>query len=171
MKKYIEFIVICLLIGLSVPFANYVGDQADIVRLNNSIMIDDLALLTPIEESKEVKNRDYIALHGYGGRSFEKRDRSILVIYSGYPDVMDDYHLTSIIVKSGDYEVYDLTIGSAIEETKKLSNLHGYRQEIIGSRWIYIKNKVTISFQKNHKSKISAFRIIVETTNKNDVAF
>jgi len=171
MKNIVEFIIICALVILSVPFANYVGDQGDVVRLNNSVSVGTIELLTPIEESKEINDRNYIELHGQGGRSFQKRDQSVTVIYSGYPDVTDDYHLTKIIVKSGKYEVYGLTIGSSIEKTIELSNHHGYTQEIRGSRWIYKKNKIIIIFQKNYKDEISAIEIIAETTNEDNVVF
>lgn len=171
MKKIVEFIIVCLLVVLSVPFANYVGNKANIVRLNNSINIDNISLLTPIEESKEVNNRDYIELHGYGGRSFQKRDGSVSVIYSGYPDVMDEYYLTSIIVKSGDYEIYGITIGSTVKEmTLKMGSV-GYNKKTVGSKHVYMKNKISIVFQENDENEVGAFQIIIETTNKDEVVF
>ena len=67
MKNIVEFIIVCLLVVLSVSCANYVGDQGNIVRLNNSISIDNVELLLPIEESEEAHDRNYIELYGYGG--------------------------------------------------------------------------------------------------------
>lgn len=171
MKKIVEFIIVCLLVVLSVPFANYVGDKANIVRLNNNMNIDNISLLTPIEESKEISNRDYIELYGHGGRSFQKRDRSVTIIYSGYPDVMDDYHLTSIIVESGDYEIYGITIGSSVEDIHLIMGSVGYNKKIVGSKHVYMKNKISIIFQENDKNEVSAFEITIETTNNDHVFF
>jgi hypothetical protein len=171
MKKIAEFIIVCLLVVLSVPFANYVGDQANIVRLNNNISIDNVELLSSIEDSKEVHDRNYIESHGYGGRYFQKRDGSVTVVYSGYPDVMDDYHLTRVIVESGAYEVYGITIGSTVQEMNLKMGSNGYSKKLVGSKHVYTKNKISIIFHENYKNEVNAFEIIIETTNKDQVVF
>jgi hypothetical protein len=171
MKNIIEFIIVCLLVVLSVPFANYVGNQGNIVRLNNSISIENVELLLPIEESKEAHDRNYIELYGYGGRSFQKRDGSVTVFYSGYPDVMDDYHLTRVIVESGAYEVYGITIGSTVEEMNLKMENAGFSMKLVGSKYVYTKNKISVIFHENYKNEVNAFEIIIETTNKDQVVF
>lgn len=170
-KNIIEFIVVCSFVVLSVPFANYIIEKGDIVGLNNQMNIENVDLLTPVEENHQSDNRSYIEFNSNGSRSFEKRDGSTKFTYSGYPDVVDDYHLTYIKVTSGPWHVYGVTVGDPIGKSNELDAKHHYTKEVIGSRYIYSNGKISVVFKKNYEGKIDSFEIFIETTNKDQVSF
>lgn len=97
-------------------------------------------------------------------------DEKLTIVYSGFPDVLDDYKLTSIRVNSGLYSVYDLSIGDDMVTVQNTMTSFGY-EEIVGGSTYYRREKLVVSFRKDYKGQVESFYIELESTNKDDVVF
>ncbi|HKL41915.1 MAG TPA: hypothetical protein VJ962_05005 [Clostridia bacterium] len=47
----------------------------------------------------------------------------------------------------------------------------GFSMKLIGSKYVYTKNKISVIFHVNNKYEVDNFQIIIETTNENDTFF
>lgn len=139
--------------------------------INFNMDIDGAVLLTPIDDADQLTNPNYRELGGFGARYFEHLDERLTLVYSGFPDVLDDYKLTSIRVNSGPYSVYGLSIGDDMVTVQNTMTSSGYEEIIGGSTYYYRRGKLVVSFRKDYKGLVESFYIEVESTNKDDVVF
>lgn len=139
--------------------------------INFNMDIDGAVLLAAIDDADQLTNPNYRELGGFGARYFEHLDDRLTLVYSGFPDVLDDYKLTNISVKSGPYSVYGLSIGEKIEVVQNTMTSSGYKEIIGGATYYYRRGKLVVTFRKDYKGQVESFSIEVESTNKDDVVF
>lgn len=170
MKKYIKYLVIIAIIIISIAILKNIIQMTYISELNRNIEIDNLQLLTPIENSKEIDNPNYYEIGGFGGRFFHQVNDEYYIVYGGYPDVLDKLKLTNIRLQAGDYSIYGLKIGSDIIDVENIMKSHGYKSRIEGPYYYYNKGNISIVFYTNNDMVLS-FSIELISTNKKDVVF
>lgn len=175
MKKHTKYTIVAVL-ALSVCVALILctrafSERENISKLNQSLDIDGIQILTAIEYNKEDGNPNYYEEGGFGGRFFHQIDNEFYIVYSGHPDVLDDFKLTDVRVKKGNYSVFGLKIGSDINHVKDIMSSNRYEIKIEGQNYRFKKGDISIVFYTDNDGVVLSFLIQVTSTNKDNVVF
>ena len=108
---------------------------------------------------------------GWGCCSLENPD--IYLTLSGYPDVMDPYHITGCHLRTARYSLFGLRVGDERARAREVLEPWGYRSVPGGSAWAdacYEKDGITIQFDFR-EGKVFFIMVSVESTNIEGVVF
>lgn len=115
---------------------------------------------------------DFEMYHGYGCYLLENEDISIWI--GGYPDVLDDGHVTRYDVKTAKYSILGLRIGDDMELVDTTLRKFGYH-------WVsgnnsrnegYMKGGIHIFFvSEDENGCMSEFSVSLRQTNRHHVLF
>ena len=91
---------------------------------------------------------------------------------SGYPDVLNPYHLTDVWVESGACAVYGIRVGDTLQSAKDRLSDWGYETvEPMIYDCAYRKHDVLIELVVNGSREISLILVAVDRTNEENVEF
>ena len=114
----------------------------------------------------------YDRLEGYGCWGIHNDDVNITL--SGWPDVLDSYHVTGMRLLSPRYSVLGLRVGDAAERAEELLESMGYEplpEVVRGSGdTCYTRDGVLINLEYQGET-ISGLTVYVQSTNVEDVYF
>lgn len=171
MKGLSRLAIIFVIIAMTIALLKYVEEKGAHTMLNVGVHIDSVQFLTPIEENLQELNSDYQEDGGFGGRYFTRTDDSLLVVYSGYPDVRDDWKLTQVRIYDPPYSVFELSVTTSIDKVVETMEQKNYNLEIIGSKYYYTKGDIEIVFRTDYDDTVSSINIEFKATNKDEIVY
>lgn len=165
MKKTAAFVALLLCMSLAACSGQSKKDAA-IEEINGNCDVP-FALTLP---ETELQNTDgYVKMQGFGGYLLENDDLSFTI--GGYPDVLDEYHVTGYQIKSAKYTLMGLQTGCPLDEADKAMKEKGFTISTEDNRWSrYEKSGVRIGVELNGDA-VAVFHVSVEVTNKQKVVF
>jgi hypothetical protein len=170
MKKIILSIFAFILIFVSSCSHNTVN-AIDEINENMNLPFP----ITLAEENLEYGN-EYDKWEGFGGYTLNKE--GLLFSVSGWPDVLDDYHVTEYRFTSNEYSVFDISVGNTIDNAVSVLKKQGYirdkkeEAEFGGQFYTFQKNsQIKITLQVDEDDNIFEIWMEAITTNKQNVVF
>lgn len=137
-----------------------------IAELNQNSTVP-LPMAMPESELTDVS--DYERMEGFGCYTLENEDLSIT--FSGYPDVLDAYHVTEYRIKSDEYHLFGLQTGCDLTDADQIMAEYGYSlTEENDWQHCYEKNGVQIVLEVADR-QVSGFSVYVDTANHENVQF
>ncbi|MDR1820813.1 MAG: nucleotidyltransferase family protein [Oscillospiraceae bacterium] len=123
------------------------------------------------------QDSDYEFSPGFGCEFYTSL--SARITRSGYPDIMDDLHITAIELSSWEYSVFDFCVGDQMDKADRLLKKRGYKTESAeDARYmVYTKGGVELELTRSISDDCMSYNTIariivsVETTNKQNVLF
>jgi len=150
--------------------------------LNNNKPIDEfnentnLPFALGLPNTSIVRDEEFQIPGGsYGGFQLVKDDLKIWV--SGWPDILDEYHVTSYEFTSDKYSIFGFTNGDYLDNAISTLKKHGYRIDMIPEqssvqRYIFSNRGVIfINITVNPENEIIRIFVGLETTNKSGAVF
>lgn len=132
-------------------------------------------LTTPDKELPELPNATRV--EGWGCYSLENKDLSLTL--GGYPDVQDlPYCLIGYTLRSPRYTLFDLRVGSTLEEAENVLKQRGYHpvlEETVAD-WSpplsYVKEPICIRLGLSEDLEhLSSLTVSIAVTNQDQVIF
>lgn len=168
MKKFCRTVVAVLLL-LSLCACVQTGEERRRQTLDELNENSDLPFALTLPETELGDTGDYQKGGGWGCYSLENED--IWITLSGYPDVLDPYHVTALTLRTPRYSIFNLRVGDTAGQAVEILKPRGYRSAPRDGRSIlYEKDGVFIRLEFGD-GKISALTVLVESTNVEDVDF
>lgn len=164
-KYLIHALIIISLVILTVPFSSMIAEKGYISNINHNSEIDGIVFLTPIGKNIHESNPMYREAFGDEGRFFNRNDKAISIAYQGFPKASDSLKLTNVSVRSGDYDVFGLRIGSEIGNVINTMDKLDYTCHTDGSNYQYEKGDITIIFRKDYNGLVKSFYIEVSKSD------
>lgn len=121
-----------------------------------------------------MKNKGFINTGGFGCDPYENQNDGIRIVFSGFPDALDDYVITDIETTNPNYYFYDIHTGDDIKKAEDILTNSGFSKVSVnnGSNYCqYKKRKLVVTFDLDEGSKIIKTRINLMSTNKQNVVF
>jgi len=169
-KKRRYFIVFCL--GLLLILGTIVSYKyINIYFINNQINADGFKLLGKEHDYKNVLSIDYLQIGGFGCKSYSNEEKGIEIGFSGFPDVRNNYVLTSITVSNYYSTILGLRVGDDITQASQILNRSGFVAIQNDSRLIYKRNRVFMRLFTDEKQKINKISISLHSTNIFNIIF
>lgn len=168
MKKPVVVLIILFSIAaiigalvLFLPFPGWPAQMRAIEEINRNCDVP-FGLAMP---ETELKNTDgYVREEGFGGYRLKNDD--IMFGLSGYPDVLNDYHIVSYEIKSPKYTFMGLRVGCSLDAARKVMEQNGFALDDS----FYKKSGVGITIYSN-KYTVTSFYVLVYTSNTKGVVF
>jgi len=110
---------------------------------------------------------EYVKEGGFGGYVVRKGDISFWV--SGWPDVIDKYHVTEYRFKGSEYTIFNIYIGTSINDATGFLKKFGYNQ--IQNYTFEKNNQVRITLFCDENNNIYEISVRAISTNKNNIIF
>ncbi len=139
-------------------------------RLNQN---SDLPFALTLPETELGDVSAYSRIEGWGCWGLQDEDARITI--SGYPDVLDDYHVTDIDLLTPKYSVFGLRVGDTAQRAAEVLEPEGYKLVPDVRGWegtCYLKDGVAIypDYGQDQET-ISGLTVYVLCTNVEDVDF
>ena len=114
---------------------------------------------------------DFEEWPGYGGYQLKNGDISFWV--SGYPDVLDDGHVTQYDIKTAKYHIFGLRVGDNVGEVDATLREFGYHWDNGNNTRPagYAKGGIRIVISEVGTGCVSEFSVSLQTTNRHHVWF
>lgn len=173
MRRILTITVFVAILIAIVFISKLYSEKAQFDELNSHVDIYGFHLLDQYNESLG-DNPNYYEIGGFGGLFYSHVNDEIQIVYSGYPDVLDDYRLTALDVKAGMSSVFGIGLGSTFETMEKTMESYGYEmneEDTSEHSYLYEKGKISIRFVLDDNRLVDSFYIDVLTTNKKDIVF
>jgi len=139
-------------------------------RLNQN---SDLPFALALPEAELGDVSAYSRIEGWGCWGLQDEDACITV--SGYPDVLDSYHVTGIDLLTPKYSVFGLRVGDTAQRAAEILKPEGYKPVPDVRGWegtCYLKDGVAIYPEyAPGRETISGLTVYVQSTNVEDVVF
>lgn len=167
-RKWIVLAAVCLIFAAGVAAALFWPKGSAVAECNaHSEFIAPLT--TPANQVTGLENAE--RSEGFGGGYALSLD-DVAYCIGGYPDVLDDLHVTDIQIRSDACAVYGVRVGDPVADGEKTLETWGYRGEnsmVYG--WVYRKQDIAIELSANEEGIIWFIRVMVDVTNKENVCF
>ena len=159
---------IVLFVWLTFNKNNYINEANDHIDMNG------LKLLMIENDVKSILDKKFLSMGGFGCKPYINKNDGIEIVFSGFPDVLDNYKLTSIITTNESYHFYDINIGGTTENAISILTKNGFKSISAENRKDNInfkKGKLNVSLTSDIQSKIIKITLNLESTNKKKVVF
>lgn len=137
---------------------------------NEQLNADDFKLLMTFEDIEETLEADYDFIYGFGCDGYEKKDKSLFITLSGYPDVLDPYFLTGLTFYDDQYSIFDITIGMIYEAVQDKIPFKYIEEASNDFEKVHKRGRVSLSFYLN-EGIVSKIKVTLMSSNKKDVVF
>ena len=164
--------IIFLMLVLSVAFLTSCSQTA-VDELNENT---NLPFPLALREEDLKYGGEYEKEPGFGGYVLKKE--GLMFWVSGWPDVLDGYHVTEYRFTGREYSVFNISVGNTLDEAVSALKSHGYTRDKEaeelhgGTMYIFQKNaQVKISLNADENDNIYEIWATAVKTNKEDVVF
>ena len=166
MKRIIIPITLVLILAASCSDIDAINEVNANMNLPFPIALAEDALEYGAEYERE---------QGFGGYTLSKD--GLMFWVSGWPDVVDEYHITEYRFTSKEYNVFGIAVGTTLDNAVSILKKHGYRRDKEEETWygesnIYKKNgQVRILLRAGEDGSIHEIWVTAIATNKDKVVF
>lgn len=168
MKKICRTVLAALFL-LSLCACALTGEELRRQALDELNENSDLPFTLALPETELGDTGGYRRSQGWGCYSLENED--VWIGLSGYPDVLDSYHVKECTLRSSRYSVFGLRVGDTAGQAAEILKPRGYRPAPKdGWSILYEKDGVFIQLEFED-GKISVLTVFVESTNVEGVVF
>jgi len=136
----------------------------------------NLPFILALSEKDLEYGDEYERANGFGGYTLRKD--GLMFWVSGWPDVVDDYHVTEYRFTDDKYTVFNISVGNTLNDAVSIMEKNGYSRDKEeesfhgNSMYIFQKNEqVRISLQVNGDDQIAEIWVTAIATNKDNVVF
>lgn len=166
-KTIYAFLIMALAIYIS--GCSLFSSDSYIEEANRNMDINGLKLLMKENPKQDIYDKGLsFAPGGFGCNVYMNQSGDLRVIFSGFPDVLDEYMLTNIETGSPSYRFYGMGVGDSIKNAEEVLTKNGFTKK---EPMRFAKNKLSVSFSVNESSKIIKMNISLSQTNKKGVVF
>jgi hypothetical protein len=145
-----------------------------IYAANKNMDMDGWKLLAKRSSVTDLPNERYIETGGFGCDVFESEKDGVHIVFSGFPDVSDEYALTDIAVTNPSFHFYGVRVGDTAEKAEEVLTENGFRRIRLdsGKGALYFnKNKLTVLITADEASVITEIRVFLSQTNIRNIIF
>ena len=168
MKRIIPLIIILMLLFSA---CSHSGSGA-IKEVNENT---NLPFSLTLKEKDLEYGDEYKKEPGFGGYTLNKD--GLLIWAAGWPDVLDDYHITEYRITNHEYNVFNISVGSALNEAVSVLENKGYirdskEESSFGGDRVFKKSeKVKIKLSFDESGNVYEIWVTAVVTNKENVVF
>ena len=174
MKRVILFVLILL-----TAFSAACAEKNVIVEVNAIDEVNDnMSLPFPLAlpEEELVYGEEYVRDEGFGCCTLRKD--GLVIWISGWPDVIDPYHVTKYIFTDDKYNVFDISVGDALDDAATVLMACGYSwneedhaQHDCRDSAFEKQKQVRITLRVDENDVVYEICITAIATNKDDIVF
>jgi hypothetical protein len=175
MKKiWLAAAVLIITVAASIFVYRSAFSYAYIDKANENMDMGELKLLMKPISPEKMKDKGFSDMGGFGCYPYENTKDGLEIIFSGFPDCVNEYVLTNINTTSTNYHFYGIHIGDDAKKAEDILISNGFSKVNENSDNKYIqfkKRKMVVSFPLNEEGKIKEIIIVLQSTNKQGVVF
>jgi hypothetical protein len=145
-----------------------------IYAANENMDMDGWKLLTKRSSVTDLPNGSYTEIGGFGCDVFESEKDGVRIVFSGLPDVSNEYVLTDIAATNPSFHFYGVRVGDPAEKAEAIFKENGFMKTRLdsGGEAIYFsKKKLTVLLNADAESVITEIRIFLKQTNIKNIIF
>jgi hypothetical protein len=173
MKKYIIGGTIILVSG-AIFLWTFLFSNSYIYRANENIDVEGFKLLLELNSARNLLDKDFNFLGGFGCNPYESKNGDFRIIFSGFPDVTKGNKLTEIATTNPNHSFYGIHPGDDAQKAIDVLTAKGFHRLLTKDENSYMefgKRKLYVSINKTSDGKISEIRMRLKATNKRNVVF
>lgn len=171
-KRYIVLIVV--FISIIILIWQLLNTNDYIMQANKNMDMHGLSLLIKEDTIKGLLNERFSSTGGFGCKPYSSESDAVEIVFSGFPDALDDYKLTGITTTNPDYHFYGIHIGDTAGAAMDILSKNDFSKQnmnVSKENVSFKKGKLYVSLTVDNESKITKISIKLESTNKKNVVF
>lgn len=145
-----------------------------IYAINENMDMDGWKLLEKRSSVTYLPNESYIEIGGFGCDAFENEKDGVRIVFSGFPDVLNEFVLTDIAVTDPSFSFYGVRAGDTAEKAETVLKNNGFRRtrpDAGEGAFYFSKRKLTVLMTADEQSVITQIRVFLSQTNIRHIIF